>query len=63
MFLQNECATLRKFISDVLGKRLEDVKLAVAARIDLTGTVKVVNELESDLTRAVDLLELMRKQA
>ena len=63
MFLRKECSTLRKFIVDVLGKRLEDAKLAIATSSNLTDTFKAVNELESDLARAVDEFEILRKQA
>jgi hypothetical protein len=45
------------------GKRLEDAKLAIADRSDLTDIFKVVNELDSDLAKAMDEFEILRKQA
>lgn len=55
LVLRNECTTLRKIIGEVLGKRLDEAQFAVGASID--------HELESDLTGAVDQLELLQKQA
>jgi hypothetical protein len=40
-----------------------DAKLSIAARSDLRNTFKAVNELESDLARAMDYLEILQKQA
>jgi hypothetical protein len=40
-----------------------DANLSIAARSDLRNTFKEVNELESDLARAMDYLEILQKQA